>query len=159
MTRAFATLGLAALYLGTLGTVAAADMVVALLVGAALAYRSTPPATGDAWASLRKASALPRFLLGVVIEVLRGSAEMTLVVLGARDWRRQGLLEVELGDRTPLGVTVTALVTGLSPGSVVIEVDWQRRVMLVHVIDATDGDAVRRHIQAFYQRYQAPVFP
>jgi multisubunit Na+/H+ antiporter MnhE subunit len=31
--------------------------------------------------------------------------------------------------------------------------------MLVHVLDASDPDAVRRHHDRFYERYQRMVFP
>jgi multisubunit Na+/H+ antiporter MnhE subunit len=31
--------------------------------------------------------------------------------------------------------------------------------MLFHVIDASDPDAVRDHLDRFYQRYQRRVFP
>jgi multicomponent Na+:H+ antiporter subunit E len=31
--------------------------------------------------------------------------------------------------------------------------------MLLHVLDAADPDAVRRHHAAFYERHQRSVFP
>jgi multisubunit Na+/H+ antiporter MnhE subunit len=49
--------------------------------------------------------------------------------------------------------------TTLSPGSVLVDIDWQRRDMLLHVIDASDPDAVRADLERFYDRYQRRVFP
>jgi hypothetical protein len=31
--------------------------------------------------------------------------------------------------------------------------------MLLHVLDARDPEAVRRRLDAFYERWQRPVFP
>lgn len=160
MTRALTTLVLAALYLGVLGSVALADVVVALFVGAffALALPSSLELRG-ARTALWQMALLPLFLIGVVREVLRGAAGMTFVVLGVRDWRHQGVLEVELDARTAIGITVSALVTGLSPGSVVVDIDYERRVMVVHVIDASEPARVQGNLRHFYERFQRFVFP
>lgn len=160
MTRVVSTLVLAALYLGVLGSVALADIAIALLLGGLLAIAL--PSQGElrgAREALSRALLLPLFVVGVVREVLRGVAGMTLVVLGVRDWRKQGVLEVELSAESTLGITATALVTGLSPGSVVIDIDYARRAMAVHVIDASDPARVQRNQERFYARFQRRVFP
>jgi len=56
-------------------------------------------------------------------------------------------------------VAVTGLIVGLSPGSMLLEVDEQQRMMLFHVIDARDPEAVRAQIDRLYQRWQRRVFP
>jgi multisubunit Na+/H+ antiporter MnhE subunit len=66
---------------------------------------------------------------------------------------------VPIGERTPTGVAVWALVTGLPPGSFFVEVDREREVALIHVIDARDPEAIREQHQYFYRRYQRKVFP
>ena len=40
-----------------------------------------------------------------------------------------------------------------------MDIDWEKRVMLIHSITAGDPEAVRRSHQDFYQRYQRKVFP
>ena len=40
-----------------------------------------------------------------------------------------------------------------------VGVDEEKRVMLIHAIDAADPDAVRESQQEFYRRYQRRVFP
>jgi multisubunit Na+/H+ antiporter MnhE subunit len=54
---------------------------------------------------------------------------------------------------------VSTLVTTLAPGSVVTEIDWERGVFWLHVLDASDPEGVRRAHQQFYDRYQRRVFP
>jgi multisubunit Na+/H+ antiporter MnhE subunit len=51
------------------------------------------------------------------------------------------------------------LVSALSPGTFLVDVDEEDRTMLVHVLDASDPDAVRAEFEAFYRRYQRRVFP
>jgi len=52
---------------------------------------------------------------------------------------------------------VTALVTTLSPGALLVEANDE--FMLLHVINASDPGAVRKDREDFYQRYQKKVFP
>jgi multicomponent Na+:H+ antiporter subunit E len=53
-----------------------------------------------------------------------------------------------------LGVRV-----GLTPDTVVVELDEERGEMLLHVIDARDPDAVRAEQLHSYRRRQRRVFP
>jgi multisubunit Na+/H+ antiporter MnhE subunit len=48
---------------------------------------------------------------------------------------------------------------GLSPDTIVVEVDEQRGELLLHVLDARDPDAVRREQLGSYERRQRRVFP
>jgi multicomponent Na+:H+ antiporter subunit E len=98
-------------------------------------------------------------LAGLLVDVLRGTWDVALRVLGLRPVECSGIVLVPIGERTQLGVAVTGLLAGLSPGSMLVEVDPERQAMLFHVIDAHDPDAVRDHLDRFYQRYQRRVFP
>ena len=52
-----------------------------------------------------------------------------------------------------------ALVTGLPPGSFFVDVDRERGVALIHVLDASDPEAFREQQEDFYRQYQSKVFP
>ena len=91
--------------------------------------------------------------------VVAGTWEVALVTLHLRELKTPGIVAVPIGERTPLGVAVSALSTTLSPGSVLVCVDRERDVMLIHIIDASDPDAFREGEQTFYRRYQSKVFP
>lgn len=95
----------------------------------------------------------------VLIDVLVGTWDVGLRVLHLRPLDAPGIVLVPIGDRSPLGVAVTGLLVGLSPGSVLLDVDREGGVMLFHVIDATDPDGVRARIERSYQRYQRKVWP
>ncbi len=164
MTRIVLTVvALCAVYALTLASAhpldLAAGAVVAGLVLVALRRfvlaDQPPPARVLAGRMIR----FPRFAGAVLVEVVRGTWTVALVVTGLRRLARPGIVAVPIGDRTPAGVAVSALAVTLSPGEVFVDVDWSRGLMLLHVIDAADADAVRRHHALFYDRYQRGVFP
>ncbi len=95
----------------------------------------------------------------VVRDIIVGTWQVALVVLGLRPLQAPGIVKVPIGSRSPLGVTVSSLVESLSPGSILIDVDWDERLMYFHVIDASTPDRVRAKVQRFYERYQRRVFP
>jgi multisubunit Na+/H+ antiporter MnhE subunit len=99
------------------------------------------------------------FVAATVWDILRGTWRVTLVVLHLRPLRCPGIVAVPIAERTPLGVAITALASGLSPGTFLVDVDEADRMMLMHVLDASDPDAVRAEFEAFYRRYQRHVFP
>ena len=108
---------------------------------------------------LRRVVAFVPFCLAVFRDVVVGTWEVALVVLHLRPLQSPGIVAVPIGERTPAGVAVWALVTGLPPGSFFVDVDRKRRVALIHVVDARDPHAVREQHQDFYRRYQSKVFP
>lgn len=88
-----------------------------------------------------------------------GTWEVTLLTLHLRPLGRSGIVAVPIGGRTETGLAVSALVATLSPGEVLVDVDRERGVMLVHVVDAADPEGIRRRHEDFYRRYQQKVFP
>lgn len=107
----------------------------------------------------QRAIALLRFAWFVTLDVNQGIWTVLSTVLGLRPLVRSGIVSIPIGERTPNGVVVTAWAITLSPGSVLIDVDWERRVMLFHFIDVTEPDKLREKIQAFYEHYQRSIFP
>ena len=108
---------------------------------------------------LGRVAAFPLFVVGVLGDIVSGTWDVALRVLHLRRLEQPGIVRVPIGDRTERGVAVSALATTLSPGSVLVDIDWERRDMLLHMIDARDPDAVRERLQRFYDRYQRRVFP
>jgi multicomponent Na+:H+ antiporter subunit E len=108
---------------------------------------------------LRRVIAFAPFCLAVIWDVLVGTWDVALVTLHLRPLKSPGIVAVPIGERTPTGVAVWALATTLSPGSFFVDVDQERGVVLIHVIDARNPEAIREQHQDFYQRYQRKVFP
>jgi multisubunit Na+/H+ antiporter MnhE subunit len=92
-------------------------------------------------------------------DMVVGTWEVALVTLHLKPLERPGIVAVPVGDRTPFGVAIWTLVTGLPPGSYFVDVDRERGVALIHVLDAGDPEAFREQQEVFYRRYQSKVFP
>lgn len=99
------------------------------------------------------------FVLAEIWNITTGTWDVALVTLHIRPLVSPGIVAVPIGERTPTGVAVSAQCTTLSPGTFLVEVDWEQRVMLIHAIDASDPDEVRREHQEFYDKWQKKVFP
>lgn len=108
---------------------------------------------------LRRLAAFPAYAGAVVWDIVQGTWTVSLYSLGVKKLESPGIVAVPIGERTPVGVAVSTLATTLSPGTFLVEVNWERRVMLIHSIEAGDPDAVRESLEDMYQRYQKKVFP
>lgn len=163
MRYLLALAGLTLVYALTLGSVRPLDLALGLLVAAVLLAVTRrfvfPTEPGPALDALGRLAAVPRFLAGVIALVASGTVEVALAVLGHRPLECPGVVAIPFGERTPFGVAVSAFADTLSPGAVLIDVDEERRVMLVHVLDARDPDDVRERHQRFYERWQRRAFP
>lgn len=141
------------------------DLLMGVTVSCALYLAARGYLFGDepddaaAGSLLWRVAAFFPFAAAVVRDVVVGTWEMALVTLHLRPLERPGIVAVPIGERTPTGIAVTALVMTLSPGEFLVDVDWERGVMLMHVIDASDPGGIRRSHERFYERYQRRVFP
>jgi multicomponent K+:H+ antiporter subunit E/multicomponent Na+:H+ antiporter subunit E len=95
----------------------------------------------------------------VLVDVVRGTWSMGRIMLGPRPGERQGEVEVALGERTDGGARVSALLASMSPGSLLLGIDWERRVMRFHLADASRAERFREDMERFYRERQRAVFP
>lgn len=154
---------LTAVYALTLASVAPYDLLMGALLGGSLLWltrRSVMPvARPGVGVVLRRSVALVPFAFIILREIAVGTWRVSLIVIGARRLRAPGIVKVPIGERTPSGVVASSLAETLSPGSVLIDIDWDDRALYFHLIDASDPDAVRNQSQRIYERYQRHVFP
>ncbi len=170
MTRyVVAVLALTLVYALALGSFHSWDLLFGAGLSAALLFASrrfvfaaegtAPRPDGRGLTLLGRAVAFVPFAAVVFRNIVVGNWEVTLVTLHLRPLVRPGIVAVPVGDRTPTGVAVWAVVTGLPPGSFFVDVDRERGVVLIHVLDARDPEAFREQQEDFYRRYQSKVFP
>ncbi|RKG81817.1 cation transporter [Corallococcus exercitus] len=108
----------------------------------------------------RRTLHLPRFGWALAVLVAKSCFQVLTVIFGHRDLtNRAGVVDVPMGERTARGVQVSSWVMSLSPGTVLLELDWEKRVMRMHALDASDPEQLLRQQDDFYQRYQRAVFP
>lgn len=140
-----------------------ADLATGLVIAIALAVhfrRFVFPGQSRPLADLpRRAAAAVPLAVAVLRQVLAGSWQVARVVLSRRGPMQPGLIVVTLEEAEPNGLDVCALLLTLSPGSLAVDVDPDKRTIHLHVLDATDPDAVRREFTRFYRVHQRAVFP
>lgn len=159
---AFPLLLLTLVYVLVLGSFSPADLALGAALSGVLLFAlrhfvlpGRPGPRGFLW---RVTGFFP-FAAAVARDVAVGTWEVALITLHVRPLGRSGIVAIPVGERSETGVAVSALVATLSPGEVLVDVDRERGVMLVHVIDAADPEEVRRRHEDFYRRYQRKVFP
>lgn len=148
----------------TLASFAPADLAVGLLVAITLLalFRrllftegGPTPIPGLA----RRIARFPVFALAVLREIAVGTVLVARVVLGLQRAEQPGIVKIPVAERSEAGIATSALAITLSPGELLIDVDEDREVMLIHVLMAEDPEGIRAHHAEFFRRYQRDVFP
>lgn len=144
---------LMAIYLLVLTSIAPADAVTGLALGLvlAVALRADDPA------AVPQPAALVRTVALTALEIARGSWRTVRFCL--RGGGSPGFVEIPRAGRSPHGVALWGVLTGEAPDEVPVDVDDERDVLIVHLIDASDPDAVRERHRRAYERTQSKVVP
>lgn len=148
--------GLAAIYLLVLTSLAPGDILVGVLIasGLVLAARPAGPRRRPReWAGWLLAVA--RMIGATAYEIALGSVRVARYCLtGAGS---PGFVEIPRGDRSRHGVALWGVLTGEAPDEYPVVVDDARHMLVVHVIDARDPDAIRARHQAALEAYLQDV--
>jgi multisubunit Na+/H+ antiporter MnhE subunit len=148
--------GLAAVYLLVLTSLAPGDIVVGVAIGLVVATAlrvRTQPGPAPPWPERVVAAVV--VAAETAVEMARGSWRVARFCLGFT--ATPGLVEVPRSGRSRAGVAFWGVLTGEAPDEVPVDVDEERDVLIVHLVDAGDPDGVReRHREAF-ERWQGKV--
>lgn len=159
MRRIPLTLLLAGVFLLALESPAPADLALALAVGCAAGIPLGRPAAAarPRTGLLRRALALGGLLVWTASEAMKGTASMVRVVLRGHACEQAGLVDVPLGDRSSSAVALVGLLASLTPGSLLLDVDEERGVMVFHLIDRTQADSFRADLDRVQARWIRPL--
>ncbi|MCV7280107.1 Na+/H+ antiporter subunit E [Mycolicibacterium flavescens] len=155
---------LTAIYLAVLSSLHPADIVIGALLSTVLVAvgarirgpgrrPEAPPGTTP-WGRLAGVPALIGF---TVLDMCRGSWTVARHCLGRPT--TPGYVSMPIERHRPATATAWAIRVGLSPDTVVVDVDDEHGTLVLHVLDVRDPDAVRRDQVASYERAQRRVFP
>lgn len=149
---------LTATYCLTLASFAWQDIVLGMAISSVLVgvYRKAifPRSVPEAGYVLHVILFTPRFLGMLFVDVLKGTWLVALYVVGIRRLDHPGIVKIPLTNHSPAGVGMVGLLVTLSPGSFLVEIDWDDRSMLVHYIDASDPDRLRREAERYYRLWE-----
>lgn len=154
----FVALWLTVVWVGLWGSVTAANVLGGLVVAVALlALLPLPegagsvrvPQRGGAPARVRPL-ALVRYMLFFAVELVKASLLVVWQVLRPGGELRQAIIAVDALGASDLLLTVVANSVSLTPGTLTIDVDRERSVLYVHVLDVggPEGvDSARRSVE------------
>jgi multicomponent Na+:H+ antiporter subunit E len=109
------------------------NVFVGLLIGTAvLAFFPLPPVT---FAGRLRPLALLTFAVRFVVELVDASARVAWVAVRPGYRPRGAIIAVPLRVRTDLNLALTAEAVSLIPGTLIVEVDRERGLLYVHVLD------------------------
>ncbi len=151
------------IYAGALASFAPADLLFGALLSCALLLLFRPalpaPQSHAPARSVRRVVAFFPFVGAICWDIVVGTWVVARIVVTPQPTNRPGVIAMPLGERTRAGAFISALALSLSPGSMLIAIDWEQRVMLLHLLDVHDPARARADLQRFYERYQRHVFP
>ena len=133
-------------------------MLVGGLLGVAVAVWLRPRPTAKRGGPLR--DRLGATAVGVVltlVEMARGSWRVVRFCLGSP--ASPGLVEIPRAGRSRPNLALWGVITGEAPDEVVVDVDEDRDVLIVHLVDARDPHAVRERHRRTYERWQRKAVP
>jgi multisubunit Na+/H+ antiporter MnhE subunit len=145
---AIQALVLMGVYLLVLTSASAGDALVGLALGVVLAVALRPRRAGRGTPGLAGLVALGPVLVSTAVEMARGSWRTARFCLGRGG--SPGFVEIPRAGRSRHGVALWGLLTGEAPDEVPVDIDEERDVLIVHLVDASDPDGVRdRHRRAW----------
>jgi multisubunit Na+/H+ antiporter MnhE subunit len=97
---------------------------------------------------------LPKLIAMLIVDIVKGTWQVTTFVTGLKKLNNPGIVKIPLGNHSRPGIGIVGLFITLSPGSFLIDIDWDERVMLVHVIDASNPDTTRADAEKYYRLWE-----
>ena len=94
---------------------------------------------------------MARTLLATARDIVLGTFRTVHFVL--RGTERPGFVEIPRGDRSRREVALWGLLTGEAPDEYPVDVDDERDVLVVHVLDASDPAAIRERHARVHERW------
>jgi multicomponent K+:H+ antiporter subunit E len=146
------TLTLAVLWLLLVNRVDAGHVVLGALLGWLI-----PFATSPFWPErirIRHPFVLLRYLGVLVVDIVHGSFQVAGLILRGPARLRPAFVEVPLALETDVAISLLANTISLTPGTVAVHLNADRRTLIVHALDVGDAGQLIARIK---QRYEAPL--
>lgn len=146
------SLVIVALWLGLAGSVSIGQILLGTLLGLLL-----PRLTQSFWPDrprLARPLAAARLVATVLFDIVVANWQVARRVLGPLDRLHPRFIEVPLDLEDNFVATILGSIVSMTPGTVSVDIDQERGLLLVHALDAEDPEALIRAIKA---RYEVPL--
>lgn len=94
----------------------------------------------------------------VIIDIIRSNFAVAAIVLFPRREQVSGFVRLPLDLRDARGLAVLGLIITATPGTVWVQLDRARGILLVHVLDLIDEDAWVALIKGRYEKLLLEIF-
>lgn len=152
-----------AIYALMLASSAWEDLVTGLVLSVVFLtiFRSVvlPSPLPSARSTIRVVIAGPRYIWMMARDILVGTWTVTRIVVGLNKTYHPGIIKIPIGNHSERAVGMAGLCLTLSPGSTLLDVNWEERVMLVHVIDATNWEQIHDEMLEYFTLLDAALNP
>lgn len=139
-----AVAGGTAIYLAVVGSLAPWAAVQGALAAAGAYALARTRSTDERPEGRRSWRALVPVAAATACDIFRGSWTVGSAAAGVRPVPRPEWVEVSVGEHPPVRPETLALLETMSPGSYLVDFDEERRVLLFHVFDHAEAEALRR---------------
>ena len=127
--------------------------IIALVGGRMLTVLELPRAR------VRRPGVLLRLLGRVAVDIVRSNFAVGRIILGfGRRQRRSGFVDIPLDIRNPYGLALLACIITSTPGTLWVNFDAQKGVLMIHVLDLVDEGEWIRTIKGRYERLLLEIF-
>jgi multicomponent K+:H+ antiporter subunit E len=137
-------------------SLAPGTLLVGVLVALGLGWafgKLRPPV-----ARVRDVPLLVRLLLRVMGDIVRSNLAVARIVLRPGGSVRSGFVSIPLELTDPYGLAALACIITSTPGTIWVDHDSSRRVLLIHVLDLVDEAAWIEDIKRRYERPLLEIF-
>ena len=107
---------------------------------------------------VRKPLRAVSFALLVLRDIVAANIVVARQVLGPLGRIRPGFVDVPLDLDDPFVATILGGIVTLTPGTVSIDIDMERRLLHVHALDVPDPDALIAEIKSRYEQPLKEIF-
>jgi len=97
---------------------------------------------------------MPVLIWMLLVDILKGTWQVAIYVVGVKRLDHPGIVKIPLGQHGRTGVGMVSLFLTISPGSFLVDIDWEERWMLVHFIDASNPARLRREVERYYRLWE-----
>jgi multicomponent K+:H+ antiporter subunit E len=107
---------------------------------------------------IRFGPAMVKLAAIVLADIVRSNIAVGRIVLFRPPRRRSGFIDLPIEMRSPYGLAVLAIIITATPGTLWLQHDIQRNVILIHVLDLVDEEEWIRLIKHRYERLLMEIF-
>ena len=150
MKALFANIALAALWAAATGSLVPGNVLVGYILGFGILWWFKPLLGPTAY--FGKLVAALGFAIFFTYELILSNVRVAWDVITPRARRKPGIVAVPLDAASDHEITLLSILVTLTPGTLVVDVSDDRRVMYVHSMFVDDPEDERRKIKEGFER-------